>query len=475
MDRADPLRHPWLVALTALAVMAVFDHGRHAQAQAIDHDDTTGDAAQDAASATDAPIDLEGLTAAALLHSPDLSAAHHKRVAAEAQLDEAWVSPFFQFRAEGGVAWVPDATGVPGFTGDSPNQLNRDFGPAIQGSVKGAVPLWTFGKLSAARDAAKHGVRGAEYNLERAQQGLVYNVRRAFFGLQLALDAKQMLSEGLPRLQRARKHLAAQLEEGEADPTEAYRMDTTVAEVTARQSEIERLEQSALEALRQLTGKKRVQVPDCPSTARVYETRDQTQYQELAAAHRPELGMLRAAMGAREADLAAKRASLYPDLALALEAEGRYIPGQTAFSHYTPYLVGAALVARWKLDFYGHAKRAERAEHLMAETASQRARALQGIMLEVADLYQQVQDADRRMAAWEAGHRSARRWFVTAAQGHQVGATTTKELIDGVANYFKARFAHLQAIHDRNLALAALEQAVGAPLLTRQQWNLRCE
>lgn len=437
---------------------------------------------QRAARADDAPnaiavTDLEGLTAAAELQSYDVAAAQHKREAAEAQLDEAWVSPFFQFRAEGGLALVPNATGIPGFSGDSPNELNRPFGPALQGKVKGAVPVWTFGKLSAARDAARHGVQGAEHNITRARQTVVFNVRRAYFGLQLALDAQQMISEGLPRLERAREKLDAQLAEGseDAEPTDAYRMEATVAEVAARRSEIDRLERSAREVLRTLSGIERLEVPDCPSTPRPHALRDLQWYRDQALQHRPELGMLRAAVGARSADVVAKRAQNLPDLALAVEAEGQYIPGRTAFAHYTPYYVGAALVARWELDFWGHSTRTERAEHLMAETQAQQDLARQGIALEVTDKYEQLIDANRRMEAWETGHRSARRWFITAAQGHQVGTTTTKELIDGVAAYFKARFAHLQAIHDHNFALAALELAVGAPLLQRSEWNLRCE
>ena len=133
------------------------------------------------------------------------------------------------------------------------------------------------------------------------------------------------------------------------------------------------------------------------------------------------------------------------------------------------------MVARWSLDLWGQSKRAERARQQLLETRSKARLLAQGIELEVADKHAALLDAQRRVAAWEVGRREARRWFVSAAQGHQVGVTTSRELVDGVSAYFKARFSHLQAIHDFNVGLAALELASGSELLTTQQWNQPCD
>jgi len=93
----------------------------------------------------------------------------------------------------------------------------------------------------------------------------------------------------------------------------------------------------------------------------------------------------------------------------------------------------------------------------------------------VAARHAELEDARRRMEAWAEGHRETRKWFLSAAQGYQVGTVTTKELVDGVGAYFKARFAHLSAIHDHNQAIAALEQTVGRPLLPASAWAQPCD
>lgn len=420
---------------------------------------------------------LAELSAAALKSSLDLAAAKHRIAAAEAHLSEAQISPFFQFTFEGGVAWVPDANGVLPYTFDNPNWAKRDFGPAVQGKLRGAIPLWTFGKLSAARDAAGAGVQAASAEHIQVKNRLIHDLRRAYFGLQLALDAQQMVAEGKPKLVQAQQRFEERLAAGDTDvePVDGYRLAGAVVEVEARESEATRLEHSARYALQLLTNQAQVQVPDCPLAPVELELEPMEQYVDDAVGGRPELRMLRAARTAKQAEVTSKRAAFFPDIALALEAEASYIPGQTAFEHYRPYYVGAAVVARWNMDLWGHHVRAERSEREALALQAQSSLAENGIRLEVQTQYESVLDAERRLSAWKRGHQSARRWFVSSAQGYEVGTVSSKELIDGVSAYFKARFAHLQAIHDRNVAIAGLEVVVGKPLVKPSQWEAECE
>lgn len=424
-----------------------------------------------------APLYLAEAIEEALAHSHDISAAQHNIRAAEARLSEATISPFFQFRLEGGAAWVPNATGVQGYSSDSRNQLDRAFGPALEGKIRGAVPLWTFGKLSSAREAATAGVEAARGGLERIRQQLTFDVRRAYIGLQLALDTQQMISEGLPKLENARDAFRAKLsaDTGEdIDPVDSYRLDSAVLEVRARKSEATRLEQSARSALALLTGREHLQISQCPLEPIQVSLDQVSSYVDKALGRKPEISMLAAANRAKNAQASEKSARFLPDLALALEAEARYVPGRTAFEHYLPYYLGAAVVARWNLDFWGHHKRSERVQHEQRALSEQTKHAHTGLALNVQTHYAAVVDAKQRVVTWGESHKIARRWFVSAAQGYQVGTTSPKELIDGVKAYFKARFSHLQSIHDLNSAVAALEFASGSPVIDAAQWPRDC-
>ena len=364
-----------------------------------------------------------------------------------------------------------------GYSVDPRNQLTRQFGPALSGAVRGAIPLWTFGKLTAARDAAEAGVEAARGDRQKIRNKVIYDVRRAYYGLQFALDVKQMISEGLPKLEQAQQKLREQLDAGDDDdfdPVDAYRLDSAVLEVQARQSEATRLENSARNALTLLTGREQFRIADCPIEPVSIVLKDVQDYVADAGGSRPEVSMLRAANVAKKAELAEKRARYLPDIALGLEAQGNYIPGRTAFEHYIPYYLAAGLVMRWDLDIWGHYERSSRVEHEQAALRAQTKLAKQGVRLDVETQYEAVADAHRRLESWAEGHKVARRWFITAAQGYQVGTTTAKELVDGVSAYFKARFANLQAILDLNTAVSALEQAVGSTIVPETNWSPPC-
>jgi len=426
---------------------------------------------------------LEALTRSARAHYPQLRAARHRITAARARLAEATISPFFQLAATASVTMAPEAHGTSIFSPDPQLPLSNPWRPVVQVGVEGAIPLYTFGKISAARDAARAGVRAAEQGelVDLAQ--LLYDVRRAYFSLQMALDVEQMIGEGEGRLERAAEQLDERIEEGseEVNEQDRYRLASAIAEVQARRSEAQRLEDSARAALQILTDVPRIQVPDCPLRQVAYEPRPRAHYVRLASRNRPELAMLQAGIDAREANAQATRARYFPDLVLALSASHSYGPGIT--NQTNPFVVdranysslGAALVARWSLDVWGNVHRVRRAEAELNETRELAEMARRGVELEVSSVYYELEDARRREEAWGNGHRQGRTWFVAAAQAYQVGALEPRELVDALKAYFTARFAHLQSIRDYDVAVANLERVSGEVLVAPGAWEERCE
>ncbi|MBN1655259.1 MAG: TolC family protein [Deltaproteobacteria bacterium] len=433
---------------------------------------------------SDAVTDLATLIQAAERNNPGIRATNHNIAAARARLNEAWVSPFFQFDVTTSFGLAPEARGTSAVTAeDSQLPVDNRWLPVFKTEVKGAIPLWTFGKLSAARQAARAAVRGAELDRDQKKAELLFDVRRAYYALQLALDIQQMISEGRNKLANAVERLDKRLEsdDPEVNQSDKYRLASTLAEVDARSSEAVRLAESSVAALQILTGIKLIRVPDCPLEPVDFAPESITTYKKIGRKERPEAGMLRAAIVATEADLDANQARYFPDIALALQASTSYSSGITDQSN--PFVpdpanynsFGAALVARWSLDFWGNAYRVERSKQNLLKINSGLDQALDGIALEVATTHSAVMDAKRRVEAWKKGHQETRRWFVSAAQAEEVGVGETKELVDAVGAYFKARYNHLQAVYDFNLAVAHLERTIGSSLLTLDEWNQSCE
>ncbi len=425
--------------------------------------------------------DLAALTKVAERSYPGLRAARARIRAAQAQLDEAWVSPFFQSTVTAGASIAPQVRGSPIYSPDEQVPLTNPWAPILGVQVEGAIPLWTFGKLPAARDAARAGIRAAQADQARTRAQLRYDVRRAYFALQLALDLQQMVDEALPQVRSAATHIDEQLAEGDTEVSELdrWRMQATLAEVEARAADVERLESTARAALRTLTGLERVRVPECPSEPVEVDLEPLDHYVHQAREDRPEVRMLEAAVSAREAAVRVAQAGFFPDFGIAYRIGQTWAPGIT--NQTNPFIIDpanyttvqAGFVMRWSLDLWGNAYRLDRASAQLDDTREQSELAVRGIGLEVSEAYAAVQSALRQVESWGRGLRETRAWFIAAAQGREVGTVEPRDLVEAVRAYLTARYSHLNAIHDLNTAAANLERTSGTRVV--QRWEPPCE
>lgn len=437
-----------------------------------------------ASTADSGPIhDLAALIDAADATYPALQADEHALAAAEARLWEARISPFFQWTGTAGVTVAPEARGTALFSPDDALPLDNPYQPAISAGVQGVIPIYTFGKIRAAWRAAQAGIDAAELQREVTRARVHFDVRRAYFGLQLALDSEQMLEEGMPMLEGALERIDELLDEDDPDVDEVdkFRLEAAMAELRARASEAQRLRRSAEAALRTLTGLETIRVPDCPMQPVEIDIESVESIAERAQRDRPEVGQLDAALRASEAALTVQRASWAPDIAVGFSARATYAPGVT--NQTNPFVndpgnqtsLGGGLVMRWNLDFGGNTFRVRRVEAELEQRRSQAEEARRGIGLEAEVAAERFLDATRREEAWRRGRRMGRRWFITAAQAYDIGTVEPRELIDAVRGYFQARFSHVQAIQAVNEAAAELDRVVGAGLLPADGWEPACE
>lgn len=438
------------------------------------------DPPDDAAQREPEVLDLTALTRHAERSYPGLRAARARIRAARAQLDEAWVSPFFQSTVTAAVSIAPEVHGSPIFSPDAQVPLDNPWQPILGFQIEGIVPLWTFGKLPAARDAARAGIRAAEGDEERVRAQLRYDVRRAYFALQLALDLRQMLDEGLPPVRQAAERIEAQIAEGdpEVGPMDRWRIQAALAEIEAREADVRRLEATARGALRILTGLREIRIPECPIEPVELELGPRERYVRGAREDRPEVRMLEAAVRARQASVDFHQAGFFPDIAFAYRFGMTWAPGIT--DQTNPFVVdpanytsvAAGVVLRWSLDLWGNAYRVDRERALLDDVRERSQEAARGIELEVTDAYEAVRAAQRQVETWARGRRETRAWFIAAAQGREVGTVEPRDLVDAARAYFTARYSHLQAIHDLNVAVANLERVSGRTLVER--WEPPC-
>jgi outer membrane protein TolC len=398
---------------------------------------------------------------------PNVHAARARLVQVRAQLDEAHFAPFSQFRMTGGVGLAPTVLGNNIFSPNTDVSLTSSLGLAWRASIDGVVPLFTFGKMTNLWQAAEANVKVNEAAVEKERDAVRLDVRRAYFGLQLARDGTLLLKEVRRQIDKAINKMKEQVEADEADPIELFKLQTYTAELEVREAEAERYTTIALSGLRFFTGLADLDIPDVPLKPPKHKLGHVTRYLTAARLYRPELAMARAAITARSAQVGIARAQSFPDIGLGLNAG--YARAPEVANQINPFAgdganffwYGAGIVFQWRLDFMPQSARIRYAEAQLEEMRATERFALGGTGVEVETAYAEVVDWQRRVDAYAKASSYARKWMLTVQQGIDVGTREEKEVLDPAKAYATNRFAWMNATMELDLAMSKLAKATG--------------
>jgi outer membrane protein TolC len=397
---------------------------------------------------------------------PNVWAARARLRGMRAQLDEARSAPFSQFTVSGGLGLAPTVRGTDLYSPNTEVSLSSSMGLAWRIGIEGVVPLWTFGKMTNLWRAAEAQIDVGESDVSKHKNLVKMDVRKAFFGLQLARDSLGLLGEAADKLDTALGHLEREVKAGNADEIDAFKLRTFRYELDGRRAEARRYESIALASLKFLTGEGEgfdiVKDPLRPTKRSLGPV---AQYLQAARVNRPEVNMLRAGLIAREAQVALVRSRYFPDLGLGVSAvwaraplvSDQLNPFVRDDANYLRY--GAALVLRWQLDLLPNAARVAQAKAQVEELRETERYALGGIGVEVETAYAQVVDAQAREQAYGAAQRTARQWVIAIQQGIDIGTKEDADLVDAAKQWATQRFNHLSSMMDLNLAWSTLALA----------------
>ncbi|APR81690.1 outer membrane efflux protein, putative [Minicystis rosea] len=398
---------------------------------------------------------------------PNLAVSRAKVLHARAQLDEAHFAPFSQFKMTGGVAIAPSLRGNNVFSPNTDVSLSSSLAVAWRVGVEGVIPLWTFGKITNLWDAAGAYVKVQEADLEKERDAVRVDVRKAYFGLQLARDSQLLLKDVRDAINKAQATLQKSIDKDEGDPIDLLKLQTYGAELEVRESEAQRYVSVALAGLRFYTGVADLDIPDVPLQGPKHQLGHVTRYLSAAMVHRPEIAMARAGVTARSALVQLARAQLFPDIGIGLSASMSAAPAIA--DQINPYVVdpgnyfryGAALVFQWKLDFLPGVARVRQAEAQLDEVRGQQRLALGGAAAEVEVAYAEVIDWQKRVDVYAKAVKTAKKWLVTVQQGIEVGAVAEKELLEPAKAYATNKFSQMNAVMELDMAMSRLAKATG--------------
>lgn len=437
-------------------------------------DSVFGEAPPTAVKVRKRTYDLAECLALADRNHPNLWVMRSRVAFAHAQLDEAKWVPFWQFGAQAGVGVIGTQGGT-AYYGNSPRidrltQISGSIQPLFQFSIGGTLPLYTFGKISAAKEAAEAQVRVNEWDIERVRQLVRMDVRRAYYGLQLARDSRYLLEELSEKLEKNLTTLRKKLASGDksVDEVDRIRLENSQDDLTLKKGLAQRGETFATATLRFFTGiQSEFDIPDEPLKRPDVTIGPVVQYLAAARLMRPEINQARAGIAARRALVDLQRARLFPDLGLGLNAGYNVAPSIVRQPNawnadpFNSFGFGFGVGMRWNLDLLPQSARVRQAESQLEETRAQLRLALGGIAVEVENQYGTVLEAKTREETWGRLEHRSKGWLSLTQDRIDLGTYDERALGEPIAVYFNARSQHMIALMDLNIALSELARVTG--------------
>jgi len=414
------------------------------------------------------PVTLARCLELAERNFPKIQEARAKRAQKEAQVDQARFAPFSEFSVTGGVALAPTVRGTSQYSYNTDKALTSSMGLGWQVGIDGALPLYTFGKMTHAIEAAEAATRVGDHEIDKERNEVRLNVRRAYYGVQLARDALGLVKDAASQIDAQIEKMRKEVAVGEGDELQLLRIRVFRSDLTVRESEAKKQETVALSGLRFLTGVgDALDVPNEPLLPIEQNIGTLSEILRSASRHRPELGMAQAGVLARQASLKLERSRLFPDLGLGLSARWTYAPEVT--DQTNPFVrdngnylaFGVSLVARYKLDFMSQSARISQAKAQLEEVSATQLWARGGVAQQVKDAYAEVEDTHRRMNALADAAKLAKQWMLKVQQGIEVGTMDDEDIVMPAREYATKRFGEMLATYEYNVALAKLAQAIG--------------
>jgi outer membrane protein len=434
-----------------------------------------------------AELTLDDLLKAALERDGRVLAAHAQLDAYRAKYDQAWWLWFPAAKLDvlfGGPVGQrklrcpnePDCVELENRSAYSYGDLSAGVSFAVGGRLEATLHIYTFGKISEAKNAALAGVDAGEAGIERARQEVALEVRRAYYGWLLAGTSVEILEDGESKLKEAEKKLLKMLDELNEDVTDRdlFKLRYYSAQVKSMLIQARSGRKVVLEALRFLTGieglgkEKKLKEIDLKAPAGALSSQDD--YLSKAKKLRPELQQLHAAVDAASAVVEFNKSSFYPDFFISGYVKGSYSPAHDFIENsllnrgYTYYDHGLTLGMRITLDIPQKMGRLDEARANLRKIRAQANQAAEAVGLEIKKRLETLQSARENLKALKKGRRAAKAWMRANFMSYGVGLSNTKDLLDSLAAYAKARMELYQAHHDTLVAHDRLKAAAGESL-----------
>lgn len=322
-------------------------------------------------------------------------------------------------------------------------------------------PIYIGGRLNAARKASQYS-RDAQAQENRAiEKEITFQVTRAYRTAQVAKAFRKVAVEAVDLLEAHEHDVAILVNKGANPNIDLLRTRTELAnarkEMNGADNAVD-LAYSALKHLLSISLEESVILTEALVRSPRPEA-DLSSLTETALLQRPELSAMDSKIAAAEQALKAAKGEYLPTIAL----EGRYEYMEGDFrdleggDHWT-----VGIGAQLPLWNWGEtAAKVREARSQLVQVRIQQDKTTDRIRLEVRQAFLDLGKAEKNIEAAESALNTAKEAYRQARARYRAGEGTNTDVLDVRTALSRAEANHTQALFDYNVALAAINRAVG--------------
>ena len=425
---------------------------------------------------------LNQLINMAIHKSPEIGASKMSVASAKSDLAQAQAAnlPQIKILAFGGP--VPDAekpkvrvdtrSGVGRIHDPSPHTGFSNLGLFGRLDFTITQPLYTFGKISNRKEAARLGMKATEFDVDRKRLEIALRIKQLYYalvlarqGVEAANNADSFFDEAEQRIKRLLKHNSDNVTESDLYQLNAYRADTARARAEAQKGE--KLAYFALKALIGFPQDQDFDILDKRLSIRSRPLKSLNEYIHKAFQLRPDYREIKTAVEAKKFEAKATDSDKYPSLFAALKGSFAGAPGRDKFNNsyitdeFNHSYVGFVGGLKWDLDFGIKKARSEKAYAEYRKLLYTKYRAEMNIPIQITKLYEEILEWKKAVESYHKAVIASRKWVVSALSDFDMGIGTAANLLYAIEKYGNNEGNYLEGLFNYHLTLAKFDMAIG--------------
>ena len=359
-----------------------------------------------------------------------------------------------------------------------PNLRNDwyDWGLFTRAEITSLQPIYTWGAIGNAINAARQGVIVAEAEFAGQQADYELRLMELYYSRLLAMELQQLISDAWGQIEEAEEKIEELIAEGDEDLEDAdlFQFRIFKHEFLSRMDEVNesvKFTESAWNLALNNDNSTVVYMPESNFLDPIaFESYDIRYYEEHAQQLRSEIKQYSAIHSAAEYGLKISKVANYPSLFMGLSASFAKTPNRP--KQRNPFIINSTnyesvsygIGFRQNLNFLVNKNNINRSQLQVRQARYAKEAARDGILLDVREKFRNMMMSYSKLENTREALQISEEWLRLEQIDYDLGFGEVKKLVDAVKANLELEASYKQRIFEFNVNSSKLNRAAGLPI-----------